>query len=163
MNINRARPIQPAQARSLVQRAKLNDQTIVKDGWMPSKGVSTPSLIPSDLSKTPLNRLEGKWVLHTYIGKKLFEDQLALERQPEGELEGHLSVPGGFTAPVENLKARDNLRFSFEIEPDEGNGTFRVFYQAEFDPKDEVFVGFARLENGDLIGGFVAQRPKSST
>lgn len=106
-----------------------------------------------------MERLQGDWTLHTYIGERVFQDRLHLEADAEGELHGTLSVPGGFQAEVESLEKRDATHFTFSIQPDEGNGRFRVNYSAELDPKDEVFIGFARLDDGNLIGGFVGKRP----
>ena len=107
-----------------------------------------------------LDRLPGQWTMHTYIGTKLFEDQLQLSPDAQGRLQGSVSVPGGFTAPVEALNGPDETHFSFEIRPNEGNGQFRVAYRGEFDPQADVFVGFASLpdQNDQLIGGFVGQR-----
>lgn len=113
------------------------------------------------LRQQTLPRLEGDWTLNTYIGDKIFQDRLHLQRDAEGELEGTLSVPNGFTAEVEDLKEDGAGHFGFSIHPNEGNGAFEVNYSAEMDPKDEVFVGFARLADGNLIGGFVAQRTKA--
>lgn len=115
---------------------------------------------PQHRAADPTDRLEGDWTLNTYIGERIFQDRLHLERDPSGELHGTLSVPGGFQAEVHSLEDRGPNDFAFSIEPDEGQGKFKVNYSAEFDPKDEVFVGFARMQDGDLIGGFVARRPK---
>jgi len=109
--------------------------------------------------RSTLPRLEGDWTLNTYIGNRIFKDRLHLQRDPKGELEGTLSVPDGFTAQVENLKDQGDGHFGFTIHPNEGNGAFEVNYSAEMDPKDEVFIGYARQADGSLIGGFVAQRP----
>lgn len=104
-------------------------------------------------------RLAGRWTLHTHIGDKVFEDQLNLAQDPQdsSELQGTLSVPGGFTAPVLDLDAECGDRFEFSIEPDEGQGKFRVNYEAQFDPKEAMFVGFLRMADGKLLGGFVAE------
>lgn len=109
--------------------------------------------------RSTLPRLEGDWTLNTYIGNRIFQDRLHLQRDPKGDLEGTLSVPNGFTAEVEELKDQGDGHFGFKIHPDEGNGAFEVTYSAEMDPKDEVFIGYARQADGNLIGGFVAQRP----
>lgn len=109
------------------------------------------------------SRLSGQWTMHTYIGDRIFDDKLSLSPDREGKLQGTVSVPGGFTAPVEHLEAVDSTHFSFEIHPNEGNGAFRVAYRGELDPKDDVFIGFATLpDEGQLIGGFVAQRFKGA-
>lgn len=102
--------------------------------------------------------------MHTYIGDRIFDDRLSLSPAPDGKLQGTVSVPGGFTAPVEHLEAVDSTHFSFEINPTEGNGQFRVAYHGEFAPKDEVFIGFATLPDAQdqLIGGFVAQRSQGA-
>lgn len=121
-----------------------------------------PPLQHKTLQRNTLPRLEGDWTLNTYIGDRIFQDRLHLQRDAQGELEGTLSVPNGFTAEVENLKEGDEGKFGFTIHPNEGNGAFEVNYTAEMDPKDEVFIGFARMADGNLIGGFVAQRPKAS-
>lgn len=106
-----------------------------------------------------LDRLAGKWTMHTYIGERVFDDRLELSPDAQGELQGTVSVPGGFTAPVESLESLDDTRFSFEIRPDEGQGPFRVSYRGELDPQSDVFVGFATLaDRGQLLGAFVAER-----
>lgn len=104
-------------------------------------------------------RLTGRWTLHTHIGERVFQDELRLAPDPQdtSELQGTLSVPGGFTAPVLDLDAEGGDRFEFCIEPDEGQGKFRVHYQAQFDPKEPMFVGFLHLADGKLLGGFVAK------
>lgn len=117
---------------------------------------------PPRFSATSLDRLAGQWTMHTYIGDRLFDDQLQLSPDAQGRLQGTVSVPGGFTAPVEGLNGPDETHFSFEIQPNEGSGKFRVAYRAELDPQADVFVGFATLpdQNNQLIGGFVGQRHK---
>jgi hypothetical protein len=110
-------------------------------------------------------RLAGRWTLHTHIGDRVFQDELRLAEDPKdrSELQGTLSVPGGFTAPVLDLDAENGDRFEFSIEPDEGQGKFRVNYQAQFDPNEPMFVGFLHLADGKLLGGFVAKPVSAAT
>ncbi len=120
------------------------------------------SSAPPRFAASSLDRLAGQWTMHTYIGDRLFDDQLQLSPDAQGRLQGSVSVPGGFTAPVEGLNGADETHFSFEIQPTENGGKFRVAYRAELDPQADTFVGFATLpDNGNqLIGGFVGQRSK---
>lgn len=65
---------------------------------------SLPPLQQKNLRQQTLPRLEGDWTLNTYIGDRIFQDRLHLQRDQQGELEGTLSVPNGFTAPFPGRK-----------------------------------------------------------
>lgn len=106
------------------------------------------------------HRFEGSWTLHTRIGERVFDDRLRLSRQEDGELSGELSVPGGFTAPVEDLVLSET-GLSFEINPDEGNGPFEVDYSAIYDAKRDMLLGTATLADGKRLGGFVGVRSQN--
>ncbi len=109
-----------------------------------------------------MDRLPGHWVLHSYLGGKPFDDRLDLAAKQDGQLEGQLSVPGAWTVPVQDLHDGPGDHFEFSIEPTEGGNKFKVNYSADFDPKKDVFVGFLRLADGELLGGFVGERVPDS-
>jgi hypothetical protein len=98
------------------------------------------------------------WVMHIYVGGRLFEDQLSLEQTPGGEWKGSITVPNRFTAAVRNVSyTKDTL--SFDIEGNEGKGPFHVKYVGNFYPGSDTFSGFATItDDGKLLGGFVGQR-----
>lgn len=109
-------------------------------------------------------KLEGRWVMHLYIGDRLFHDEVELKRDSEGRLHGTLTVPGRFTAGIPRVISSGNS-FVFEITADEGHGPFRVRYEGSFyfGKGDDTFTGFGTVlgskpEENELLGGFVGQR-----
>jgi hypothetical protein len=111
-------------------------------------------------AKGPPSRaaLEGKWVMHLYLGDRLFDDQVELAAGPGGALRGTLTVPGRFTVPVEKL-VQTGRHFAFQITADEGRGPFHVRYEGDLHDGGDTYVGFATvLDDGSLLGGFVGQR-----
>src|SRR5437773_1125421 len=72
--------------------------------------------------------VQGDWVMHVYLGDRLFEDQIHLERGPDGKLCGTLTVPHRFTVPLRNIEVNQK-QISFNIEANEGNGAFHVKYE----------------------------------
>lgn len=101
--------------------------------------------------------LTGNWVMHLFVDKTQFADELYLEADASGTLTGTLTVPGNFTARLEAIKLSGNS-LSFEIMAPEGPKPFRVAYQARLAPKHDAMVGFATLADGRVLGGFVAQK-----
>jgi hypothetical protein len=111
-----------------------------------------------------LDLLPGKWVMHIYLRDKegkprLFEDEVTIARSGD-ELSGTLVVPKAFTAKLENFKL-NGRKFAFEIEANEGKGSFRVRYSGEFHHEDgKTFAGFGDVlaPEKELLGGFVGQK-----
>ena len=118
-------------------------------------------LLASGAVAAPAAPLTGRWVMHLYLGDRLFEDQVTIERSAAGAFSGSLVVPGAFTATLENV-AVDGGDFSFAITADEGHGPFHVVYRGTLHDSGDTFVGFATLPNekNALLGGFVGQRKK---
>lgn len=112
------------------------------------------------IADTPsTTRLHGDWILNLYIGEQVFADEVTVRPGTGGGSGGSLTVPGRFTAALENVQQKDET-FSFDITADEGRGPFRVRYEGRFHGNDDVFVGFATLldQKGKLLGGFVGRR-----
>ncbi len=101
--------------------------------------------------------LAGKWVMHVFLGSKLFDDVVEITQGANGELGGTLVVPDRFSATIEKVVVKGD-RFSFEITADEGEGPFTVRYEGTFHPTKNTYVGFASFGTGELLGGFVGQR-----
>ena len=102
--------------------------------------------------------LEGAWVMHLFLGKRLFDDQVTVKKQADGTLGGTLVVPERFTAPIKNVTV-SGTTFAFEITADEGQGPFSVRYEGTFHASGDTFIGFATvLGENALLGGFVGQR-----
>ncbi|MDB5100388.1 MAG: hypothetical protein JWM80_4809 [Cyanobacteria bacterium RYN_339] len=101
--------------------------------------------------------VSGDWVVHLYVGKQAFADQLHLVADASGALSGTLTVTGVFTAPLEKVRLVDDV-LSFEILAPEGAKPFRVFYRGQVEPKATTMTGFATLADGSLMGGYVAQK-----
>lgn len=101
----------------------------------------------------------GNWVMHFYIGTRVFDDQVSVTAQPNGSLGGSLTVPGRFTTAIENVKVKGRS-FAFDITADEGQGPFSVHYEGHFHGTEETFIGFGTIlgEGGGLLGGFVGSR-----
>jgi hypothetical protein len=103
--------------------------------------------------------LAGKWVMHIFVGDKLFDDQVTIIAN--AGFSGTLVVPKRFTATLENITATDD-HFAFEIQANEGHGVFRVRYEGSFidAPANNTFIGTARVTSPEpgLLGGFVGQR-----
>ena len=60
----------------------------------------------------------GNWVMHIYLGTRVFDDQVTVTAQPDGSLGGSLTVPGRFTTAIENVKVKGRS-FAFDITADE--------------------------------------------
>jgi hypothetical protein len=105
--------------------------------------------------------LSGDWTMHIYVGNRLFEDQVHVERDAGGDYRGTLTVPDRFTSPLEQVTVTSEVA-TFEIVGHERGEAFRVRYDGRWDAKHTIFVGIATLpeEQGELLGGFVAQRTK---
>ncbi|MDB5098609.1 MAG: hypothetical protein JWM80_3030 [Cyanobacteria bacterium RYN_339] len=103
--------------------------------------------------------LAGDWVMHIYVGNRLFEDRVHVERDAQGAYTGTVTVPDRFTSPLEKVTVTADVA-SFEIVGHERGEAFRVKYDGRWDAQGTIFVGIATLpeEKGDLLGGFVAQR-----
>ena len=100
----------------------------------------------------------GHWVMHLYIGTRVFEDEVTVKVGPDGKLGGTLVVPDRFTVPLDKVELKGET-FVLEITADEGQGPFRVRYEGTFHPTGDTFVGFATvLGENSLLGGFVGQR-----
>jgi hypothetical protein len=98
------------------------------------------------------------WVMHIYVGSRLFEDKLHLEQTPGGQWQGTISVPNLFTVPVRNVSYTKKT-ISFDIEANEGKGLFHVKYVGSFYPGTDTFSGFATVtDDNSLLGGFVGQK-----
>ena len=98
------------------------------------------------------------WVMHLYLGERLFDDRVHLERAPDGALSGTLTVPDRFTVPLRHI-VRNAEVISFDIEADEGDGPFHVKYEGRMYPTGDTYVGFATVtDDNSLLGGFVAQK-----
>lgn len=97
--------------------------------------------------------------MHSYLGAKPFEDGLKVQALPDGNVQGEVSVPGAWTTPVLDFRETDSTHFQFAIEPNEGSGKFHVDYFCEMDAKKDVIIGWLRLQNGEVLGGFVGERP----
>lgn len=117
------------------------------------------ALLTTSAQAAPADRLHGDWIMNLYIGDQVFADEVTVRPGADGKSGGSLTVPGRFTAPLEDVVATGD-DFSFAITADEGRGPFRVLYQGRFHGADDVFVGFATLpgQNGQLLGGFVGRR-----
>jgi hypothetical protein len=104
--------------------------------------------------------LSGDWVMHIYVGHRLFEDQVHVVADAKGALGGTLTVPDRFTSPLELVTVTPDIA-RFEIVGHERGEAFRVRYEGRWDARGQVFVGLATLpeEGNALLGGFVAQRP----
>src|SRR5437016_3980480 len=72
-----------------------------------------PLLISADTSRN--FPIEGDWVMHLYMGARLFDDQVHLERDNNGKLSGTLNVPNRFTVPLRNILVTEET-ISFNIE-----------------------------------------------
>ncbi len=97
----------------------------------------------------------GTWVMHLYLGDRLFDD--VLQVQPSGL--GWITVPDRFTVAINHLTMTAETT-SFDIVADEGKGApFHVKYEGRFYPGADTFSGFATvLDDNSLLGGFVGQR-----
>lgn len=101
--------------------------------------------------------LTGDWTVHTYIGSHYFADKLHLDSSPTGALTGTFTVADKWTATLEKVRVSGDT-LSFEILAPEGAKPFRVYYRAQIEPKATTMTGFATLDGGELLGGFVAQK-----
>lgn len=102
-------------------------------------------------NQAPALPTSGRYVLHTYLGDHVFEDEL--NWTPEG---GTLSVPGKFSSPLENRKPIPG-GMSFEILVPEGSQPYRVRYQMRFNPDFGQATGtLVNLSTGQTMGSFVA-------
>lgn len=115
------------------------------------------TLAAAALSASP--DLTGDWVMHLYIGDRLFDDRVHVVRDAKGQLGGELTVPERFTSPLEKIEVTRSVA-RFEIVGHERGKAFRVRYDGRWDAGGTIFVGIATLpeENDELLGGFVAQR-----
>lgn len=106
----------------------------------------------------------GDWVMHIYIGDRVFHDQVHLEVDGRGKTAGTLTVPGLFTAEVERFQMASD-GFSFQITIDEGRGRVTIRYEGVLHASGLAFSGFATALAGKggkpaderLVGGFTGQ------
>ncbi|MFN8612831.1 MAG: DUF6265 family protein [Vulcanimicrobiota bacterium] len=99
--------------------------------------------------------LAGNWVLHTYLGEHLFADELRWTSSQGGTI----TVPGKFSAPIENLKHLPERRVTFEIVVPEGERPYRVSYRMQFEADMKQATGsLVDLSSGQTLGCFVARR-----
>lgn len=101
----------------------------------------------------------GDYVMHLYIGTRLFDDRVRIERAPNGALVGTFTVVGGFTAPLRNLRVTPQA-ISFDIVANEGGRILRVRFDGLFHRSGGgTFVGYGTmLDDQSLLGGFVARK-----
>ena len=115
--------------------------------------------------------LVGKYDMEIKIGEKTFHDVLhieeVIEKKPflNGIFKGTLTVPGVFTAKLENTSYSMSLwagtfGMYFEILAQENGQSFRVKYSAGKTIGDEILTGFATLEDGSRLGDFIAKKIK---
>ena len=105
------------------------------------------------------DRFNGKWVLSTYIGDKIFNDILELKTL-NNNLEGSLTVPKVFSSKLEKIKLNNDL-LTFEILVNEGSKPYRVAYECKIHVSNKQIIGFAtNKEDNSLIGAFVGNRVK---
>lgn len=122
--------------------------------YLPS---DTSTVTAQDIIKTSAFPLLGHWVMHIYIGTKVFHDQIHLQRQADGELRGNLEVPGVFTTEIHDIRV-DHDQFAFRITIDEGRGPYTIEYQGVMHESRLAFSGFASTHpDGRLVGGFTGQ------
>ena len=103
--------------------------------------------------------LVGNWVMHLYIGERLFDDVVEVTAGKSGVLGGTLTVPDRFTAEIKNVVVYANT-FQFEITADEGRGPFTVRFEGTMHADKNTYVGFATVlgDEPKLLGGFVGVR-----
>lgn len=107
-----------------------------------------PGPAPIPAGATPA----GEYVLHTYLGEQVFADELRWTSSKGGTL----TVPGKFTAQLENVVSLPG-GVSFEIMVPEGKVPYRVRYRLHFSPDMKQATGsLVNVSNGQTMGSFVA-------
>lgn len=139
-----------------------------------------PSFAPAQSLASKAADLAGIYEMALVIGEKTFHDTLIIEStQPmpidtySGELQGSITVPNVFSAPLQGnanclLFRLSKCTLNFEILADENGHQFKVFYKAElkgynyydslFNGGAPILIGEAALENGELLGRFTAKK-----
>lgn len=127
-------------------------------------------------------KLDGAYIMKLKIGDKIFEDQLRIKSEKEGDvisvnsynggITGELTVPGMFTSAVIGkaicVKFESQCKLNFEITANENGQSYKVFYEASVAGHDyhlirhgrvkPHFSGQATLEDGRVLGPFVAEQ-----
>jgi hypothetical protein len=127
--------------------------------------------------------LDGTYAMEIQIGKTLFKDIFVLKGSASsidlnffnGQIEGHITVPGVFSSPLSGTALCDSdekkCELKFEIVAHEKGQDFKVFYHAQIPEMafnairagelQPILQGVARLENGEILGDFKAHRYES--
>jgi hypothetical protein len=122
-------------------RCELQKQSLEIFELEPGPGPTPPSPI-----------LAGEYVLHTYLGEHVFADELHWTSKQGGTL----TVPGKFTAQLENVGLLPG-GVSFEIMVPEGKVPYRVRYLMHFSQDMIQATGsLVSVSSGQTIGSFVA-------
>ncbi len=101
--------------------------------------------------------LVGKWVLHIYVGGRLFDDKVTITQGPNG-LGGRLIVPDRFEADLRTVRL-DGDKVYIDIKAVERGQPIEVKYEGVLHPTGNTFVGYAHeMGSNELVGGFVADR-----
>lgn len=126
-------------------------------------------LCPHTYATEDIAQLIGKYDMELKVGETIFHDVLDIQEVKNdnaggGTFRGTLTVPGVFTATLENAEYALNshsfsvvLTLSFEIKANEHGSQFQVRYVGSL-TYDEIIMGEARLEDGSLLGKFMAKR-----
>lgn len=110
---------------------------------------------PAGLPQARMAVPEGEYILHTYLGDRVFADEL---KWTSGH-GGTLTVPGKFTSQIENLELLPQFGVSFEILVPEGKEPYRVRYLMHFSADRSQATGtLVKVSTGETMGSFVAVR-----
>ena len=100
---------------------------------------------------------QGDYILHTYIGERIFPDELHWTTATSGTLR----VPDKFIAPLENVEALPQRAVVFDIMVPEGTVPYRVRYLMHFNADMSQATGIlVHVGTGQTVGSFVALRKR---
>lgn len=136
--------------------------------------ISLTSSLFAGAQALPENSLNGTYDMQLAIGDTVFNDIMVIEGlevvtgsyffKPQ-KFSGSITVPGIFTAPMENANLRCNpwsggCDMYFEILAKENGKEFKVYYSIYFDffVTPDVLEGKASLENNVHLGNFIAKK-----
>jgi hypothetical protein len=124
--------------------------------------------------------LDGKYAVELKIGDRTYLDQMELKGQDRpiqmtffrGPIIGTMTVPGAFSSPISGegycSAWMASCQLDFDIEAHEQGQMYKVHYRAETQMDNylnvssqttfPILTGTATLENGELLGTFVATK-----
>lgn len=113
------------------------------------------------------NFLNGIYDMKINIGGTIFNDVMEIKGLPaslfKSSFTGSITVPGAFTAPIEQGQIRcplwsNGCDMNFSILAKENGKSFRVYYHISFDYYGDLSTlsGKATLDNNGFLGYFTA-------